>query len=297
MKIIKAIIKPVSSFSSAIHSDTLFGAFCWNYLDKYGEADLKKIIENTDIVFSNIFPLEMLPCPVLPSGEPDFDTVEKYADVKKLKKVQYLPLNCFAGKLTQESILEFKKQAVDNNEIKAETQIITRSAINRNTGTVLEGALFSDREIFYPESALMVFYIMFDESSLPENKVKETIEQMSVFGIGKDKSIGKGCFSVEFVPNDLPMHANQTHFISLSNGLPDDACELLYGKTITKFSRHGRGSRYLKNPIQMYTQGSIFKVKEKRKYYGEYNRNASEQEGHVHQACLFPLFVNLEGLA
>lgn len=301
MKTIKVIITPLSSFASDIQSDTLFGAFCWNYLDKYGEIELKKLLDNHAIVFSNIFPFGKLPCPILPNIGNDYEKIEDYRQLKKLKKIKHLPSEFFKEELNSAVLASMKADYANKKEKKEEiskSQIIIRSSIDRNTGTVLESALFSDIETFYKKDTKLMFYVMFDEQTISEEKIKDTIQLLSVFGIGKDKSTGKGAFTVEYVENDLPQSTNKKYFMTLSNGLPDGDCELVYGKTITKFSKVARGSMFRKNPIQMYTEGSIFKVKNVKDFYGAYNKdvfdkNNSEHEGYVHHACLFPLFIDL----
>jgi CRISPR-associated protein Csm4 len=367
MKTIKVVIKPKSSFSSLIHSDTLFGAFCWNYLDKYGEEELEKLLENQSIVFSNIFPNGKLPCPIVPNNKGfieqsknpllfkhfeiikhlfenqdinqelfyfknsiksqdvyilsekglakeliknlkcrlDFTNLDEYADVKKIKKINYLPISSLSEKVSLASIEEAKSKVLKEIEEEKrekkqpilQSQTSIRNSINRNTGTVLEGGLFSAKEFFYREDVLLFFYVMFDEQILAEEKVKEMIMNMGICGIGKDKSIGKGAFDIkEFVEDDLPNSDKKEYFMSLSNGFPDSDCKFLFGKTITKFSKHARESFFLKNPVQMYTEGSVFKVIKKKDFYGSYLDNVSKKIGHKHHGCLFPLYIDFEEL-
>lgn len=295
MLTLKVVITPISSVSSTIQSDTLFGSFCWNYLDKFGEEKLKKIIDNQAIVFSNIFPNGYLPCPILPNSDKEVNSMEEYAKLKKLKKVKYVSLSCFLEQLSDAKLHSLKEDMIDNAPLESKAQVVVRNAIDRNTGTGLSGALFSDSETFYKENTKLCFYVMFDEDFLSKEELTEVIGFLTKFGIGKDKSTGKGSFELEGIyESDLPKNKGNQYFITLSNGLPNNDCSLEYGKLITKFSKHGRGAIFLKNPVQMYVEGSVFKATEKKDYYGSYLDNVSKQVGHKHNACLFPLFVDFE---
>ncbi|MDD4527942.1 MAG: type III-A CRISPR-associated RAMP protein Csm4 [Candidatus Margulisbacteria bacterium] len=295
MQTLKVVIKPLSSFSTTIHSDTLFGAFCWNYLDKYGADKLKKILDCNAVVFSNIFPEGYLPCPIIPNGNKVVSSVKEYASIKKLKKIRYLPISCFQDQLSINKLLSLKETLIDSVPLESKDQVVVRNAIDRNTGTGLSGALFSDSETFYKENTSLCFYVRFNENVLLKEEVTEVVKLLTLFGIGKDKSTGKGSFEKQSInESDLPLYKGEKHFISLSNGLPDDACELEYGKLITKYSKHGRGSLFRKNPVQLYVEGSLFKITEPKDYYGTYLDNVSLQIGHKHHACLFPMFIDID---
>lgn len=71
-------LKPKGSLASAIHSDTLFGAFCWSIRHLYGEGRLESLLENfaedPKFILSSAFPclfhddgkVHFYPKPLLP---------------------------------------------------------------------------------------------------------------------------------------------------------------------------------------------------------------------------------------
>lgn len=122
MKLYKAVINPTSSFTSALQSDTFFGAFCWSYLYLYGEDALVQLINNykkgsPDIIFSNAFSVNRLPMPFGISDSlasthdnTNVDPYKKYIEDKKLKDTSEISLDDFNllinGNFTNQNMAE-----------------------------------------------------------------------------------------------------------------------------------------------------------------------------------------------
>lgn len=310
-------LKLTSPLGSPFHSDTLFGAFCWRYRERFGESALVEILENNaepPIIFSNAFWVEHvddnleLPKPILePFALGRDDPIEDYAKLKKYKKKSTIPsewiLNNQGQPITDKILFEhFKKiDEIDKSEMEYKTENVLHNSIDRLTGTVIDGGLFSQTKTFFKKAGLRLFI----KTILPKSEFIEILRDMGIVGIGRDASTGMGHFevgldSIEENPSLLKPVGKVNAFISLSNGFidsQDQNCQLYYGKTITKFSKHGGELAYQglpwKNPMQMYTAGSVFRFTAKKDFYGQYLEQVSSISNHRTAAFLFPLFIQI----
>lgn len=332
MNSLKITIKPTSSFVTPLHSDTLFGSFCWLLRDIKGESFLLKCLRgNTPfILFSNAFPQDCLPKPVIdPVVSEPITNEDEYTEYKRQKKAPFVKAGDFikerktpldqqvlSGILKNDLKIRMESIRVTCNAVdeltgdgictqkQMEIIRVTRNAIDRRTGRVAERQLYTLRETFYNAQVSLIIYVKFDPAKIDEALVTKVLELLGTTGIGKDKNVGKGKFSVKQVrqdPEELGAFKEANGFVSLSRGVPhNNDCKLYFGKTATKFSKHGgelavKGKPF-KNPVQLYVEGSTFYIKEPLKpYYGRLLPDVGhpEQVGHVHSGTLFPLFVTL----
>lgn len=306
MKSLKLTLSCLSALASPMQSDTIFGAFCWSFAYRYGSDLLSNHLINKKPFFvcSDAFPEGLLPMPILqPAPSTATDDIVEYANRKKFKKQALIPLAHLSNvsPVTVNSLFH-KYQANSCKILKIEAQTIMKNTIDRKTGTAaIEGGLYSVVETFYEENSRMIIYIKYDDTVISLEEIIQIWADLAQNGIGKDKNTGKGKFAIESFSETPPELAynDQNAFISLSHGLPDADCHLNFGKTITKFSKHGgdlaiSGQPY-KNPIMLYRPGSTFRVNTFKEYYGQYISGVSNKKGHVHNAVLFPLFIKVEG--
>ena len=305
MKALKVTIEPTSSFASPLMSDTLFGNFCWQFLELYGEKRLQEYLKDYTeapfIVFSDGFPSGYLPKPFL---KPE-DFGEK-TDIKKYKKLRFIKNKTILSLVSNlnETHL-FKKLIIETQETLNHCykhQRIFKNAINRLSNTVL--SLYHTEEDFFDDNFCFDIYLKYNNHLLKKEEVLNVLEYIGKIGYGKDASIGKGKFEIknyEESPAVLPKRDNINAFISLSHGIPDSSIKDGYFKTITKFPKHGGylaiTANPFKNPVILTIPGSVFLVEEIKEIYGQALNISPNIGNHIHSAFMLPLFVHLEGVS
>jgi|JI10StandDraft_1071094.scaffolds.fasta_scaffold86633_2 CRISPR-associated protein Csm4 len=332
MKSLKVNIKPVGSFSTPLQSDTFFGLFCWTFLYKFGEEKLNQLLSEFStkpfIIFSNGFEHGKLPIPILEPVEVSPYDLEFNKSIKtnrfmdgndllKLKKDS----GRLNGKLIRDYLIEKARKDKDGLnanptkeilEKKKESAIFLRNSINRNSDTVKDGLLYSTEETFYSENTSFDIYIKYDESLIKFKEINDTLKSMGQYGYGKDKSTGKGHFTLKediqekFEEQDFlhPRGDKEKYFFTLSNGFhskeTDSSIELLYGKTFTKFPKmsgtYAANGKYLKNPIVLFESGSSFEVQQQKEYYGfatnDVFSDSDLYKDHYHSGYMIPFFFD-----
>ncbi len=188
-----------------------------------------------------------------------------------------------------ETSFKFKKEAFPHN------------TISRLSGTVVKegGGFYHTQEEAYigKEDFLeMDIYIKTEPSLLNKDRLRELFLALSQYGFGRDKSTGKGSFElVEIKEIELPQKGSAV--MSLSYFIPGSSLKSGYYELFTKFGR--LGGHYaiseipFKSPLILMTPGSVFKVEEKRQYYGMAIKGIHKKEEIRHQTYLFPYFVTL----
>lgn len=282
-----AVIAPEGPLVSPLHSDTLFGAFCWSWLRRYGQESLEKEIVtpsldgHPSVIFSNGFPHDALPLPLgcydlandfsLISDKEERRTV--YQRNKKLKGARYVSRAAF-GRIRAGDWRGFTPEL--RGEIGTVTTTI-HNMVSRDSGTVenLDGAgnLFaSDRRFFALEDRFDLYFL----SPLPVEQLSEVLTLMLSLGIGADKSTGCGVFRLESLEEDQELAAppeGADGFISLSNWLParEDPTEGQY-QILPKYPKLDRelanGDAPFKKPLLFLSAGAFFRTEQPRSWYG-----------------------------
>lgn len=325
MKKLRVRIRPTSAFGSPLLSDTLWGQVCLAALEISGQQGLEALLEDKGddtsgganvadkvhsrnasppfAVFSDGFPADVLPKPRLaPFRVADLN----YDEIKRAKKERLVATEVFLEerhRLTGPRLagrLRDDRHGRQGEGAASKMQPRVRNSINRQTGRVLGGALFTSREIFYDRG--LDIYAAFDEQRMPRGQLLELLAYVGETGYGRDRSVGLGRFELGDVVDDPPVLepvAEANVFMTLSRGVPLQDCQLYHGATHTKFGRHGgewalKGKPF-KNPVVLYEPGSTFRFDEVRGVYGCGLENVSINPGrHVHAAWLLPSFLRLE---
>lgn len=282
MCLYKITIKPISSFCSPLQSDTFFGAFCWSYLYNYGQDALEEIIYNykmgkPDVIFSNAFPEGYLPAPVSlrdlkNSADQPLNKLEKYRnyiDSKKREHLVNIPLKDFNKLLNGQEELSYKESEPGM------TVMSWRNMVCRDLDCVQKkedrSNLFEIEEMY--ERSNFDIYIY---STLDKNVLTLTLEQMFRNGIGAQRSVGKGAFSLIKKPEvftgfDLPNITNA--FIALSNFIPrkadptDGVYQMFVKYPKVSYISSDQDSPF-KKPLIFMKAGSCFFTQESRPFYG-----------------------------
>lgn len=300
MNLYKITIKPVSSYCSPLQSDTFFGAFCWSYLYAYGEDALSRLIcnyksGNPDIIFSNAFPAGRLPMPAgvasswkdssIPATKQE--RYQKYIAGKKQKQSATIPLQYF-NKIINSDTKDTCSMEEQMTEPKTEVSMDWRNMVCRQTDTVenLDGAssLFETEQYFTEGSFDIYIYSVFDQ-----NLLKNVLNDMFQFGIGAQRSVGKGAFEMEggieaFCGFQIPQEPNA--FIALSNFVPHendptDGCYKAFVKYPKVSFTDSPGDSPFKKPLIFLKAGSVFKDHPVKKFYGSCIENIALKEGTI----------------
>ncbi len=294
MESLKITLKPRSSFASPLMSDTLFGNFCWQFVELYGERRLEKCLQNPEpfIAFSDGFPSGFLPKPLLkPQGQAD-KRHKKLSFVRKDTLLNTHPLTetRLFQNLTEEDFLN----------LPLKQKRIFKNTINRLSNQTSH--LYSTEETFFEEGLCFDVYLKYQSHLIKKEEIYEVLTNMGKAGYGKDASTGKGRFEIkecETSPEILRPRPDCKSFMSLSHGLPDSSIKRGYFKTITKFPKHGGylaiAANPFKNPIILTIPGSVFFVNEIKEVYGQLLSLSPNRGNHLHSGLMLPLFIHLEG--
>ncbi len=294
MKVYKLTLRPQTAFRTPVHADTLWGHLMWAL--KYTEdedallAFLRRYREGAPpLLISDGFPAGMLPAPVMepapPQGQPG--GVADQA-VRKLlhsgdKERRFLPVEQWAtlvqalSPTTLRDALDHSRRESDE-EKRPKTKVITRTSVDRVTGSAREGRLFTAEETFYARGyAFEVWLKLADEPAL-EARVNRWWRWVEANGFGRRKSAGQGRFTIAapgLVESSLPHAAQPNAFMTLSAWVPraDDPTDAAY-KTRVK---RGKLAESLalpspwKKPLLMLAPGSLAHLAEGdalREWYG-----------------------------
>lgn len=300
MDLYKITIRPISSYCSPLQSDTLFGAFCWSYLYGYGENALHKLIDHykcgaPDIIFSNAFPSDRLPVPAglnesvkeSASLETKQERYKRYIADKNRKQASFITLDGFNDIINGRAETALKGNRMDSGT-KEEPQSEWRNMVSRESDTVenIDGAssLF-EVEQYFAEGAFDIYiYSDFDEMLL-----ENVLTEMFSYGIGAQRSVGKGGFRLEgrverFGGFQYPL--NPDSFVALSNFVParDDPTDGSY-KAFVKYPKvsytENPEDSPFKKPILFLQAGSIFRTKPVKEIYGSCVENIALKDGTV----------------
>lgn len=299
-----------SMLGSELHSDSIFGQFCWTWRDIHGDDSLTALLaqfpNRPPVVFSDGFPAGHLPKPEL--GPIEWS--DSYKDFRKKKFVTTADFTSLAPKGRYSDWLR-AALAVDS-----ERTAVRRlsNTVSRLTGTVVAGSLYSfqtfhsrilgkevlslDQTAKYPEYDV---YASID-AEISVEKVIEVVRIMGILGFGKDKNTGNGSFELssnEVLPAMGNIRGNLV--MSLSSCLPCEQLDLIRGEVFTKFPKHGHHlamqGRHLKNPVVLFRPGAIFRTAAPREVYGRTVSLDPNLPEHLHNGMMIPVSLNVEEIA
>ena len=227
----KVTFKPESSFTSELHSSTLFGAMCWAIATLYGEDVLKEnVLENTDpesLAISDAFPEGWICTPLF--NKEDADTITN--------------------------------EAGDKSATKFNTYKIEHCMIDRELGTSKHH--WFENQHFTKEN--LVVYVVSNIFSTDE--LTEILKFAFENGIGSRKSTGKGRFqivgnieeinSADIAEMVIPEWEDETYMV-LGDYIPNESDEVdgsysirvINGRTVDGTS---------KEPVYVVNAGGVFR--------------------------------------
>jgi len=280
--------QPVSSLGTELQSDTIFGHFCWSVNFLYGEESLKKMLQELAkepiLLFSSGFPQGFLPVPrPLPiSSETwlktkEFLSIEKQDNWdlyrKKLKKVQYIPVDIWKELSAGYSwlklfwkYLENDEQILQSTDLKEimKEDVIIHNQINRISQTTQKdfGGPFAEITTFFADKFFFESYLKTDYYSKEE--LGNIFQHMTSSGFGRNKSTGQGYLKIEIKPFEFDnTNAKVNAWMTLSNMIPDknDSINAFY-EGFTKYPKLGgvfaMTQSPFKKPMFVFKPGAVF---------------------------------------
>lgn len=302
--------KPLSPLITPLQSDTIFGHVAWAVKYLWGEGRLNDLLDaykdgnDAPFLISDGFPKDRLPKPFVASihikrinelinqvareKDVEFNQANFTKVLKRIKKQHFIKIDTFKKfqqDFSSETVLLESLRELDKNEFTKEKvstskmsyqSIVTHNTINRLLGTVTEG-LYQQTESFFPENHSFQVYLR--STLYTEAELKTIFEMIEYMGFGRDKSTGKGRFSIKIENgNFLPTTPNANAFMVLSHYVPDAKAPTKgWYRLITKYGRlggsfacnvipgiedyyNGRKPRVhpYKKPLLMIQPGSVF---------------------------------------
>ena len=269
MKLYKITLLPKSSFGTVLKGDTLFGHFCWMIKYKFEKEKLEQLLTDYKegkpfLIVSDGFLSGYLPKPKMPS----FCLGEDASNKKENRKKIWLTLK----DLLDSNFTKAKREdeIVENKDTE---EIIVKNSLNYLTFTTDKGnfAPYANKEYFLNKKDI---YVLLDEEQLNFEEFKEILQFFSLYGYGKDVTIGKGRFEVESI-TPLDIDFTSKYFMSLSPFVVTDKekIEDIYYEPFVRFGKFGAewaNFNAFKRPVLFADSASviIFKESQNKKFMG-----------------------------
>ena len=331
MKGYRLTIEPRTSFRTPLQSDTIWGHLMWALRYLEGEGALLAFLKryrggDPPVLVSAGFPTGTLPLPVLqprqatPTEEEEGQDAFSLSDLvvggalrKALEEERYLPLvqwREMAGRLSAKAVDEAReeaREALRHLREAQQMQPVTRTAVDRVTGSAREAQLFvSDETFFEPGHRIDVWHKVADESLLP--RLERWWQWMEANGFGQRKSAGHGAFDIQGeglveASGELPEVIEPNGFVSLSAWVPKraDPTNVTYRTRV----KRGKLAETLalrnpwKKPLLMLEPGAVARLPEGEAPSEWYGGLVEEMhwayEGIVQYGYAYPLPVHVKG--
>lgn len=311
--------------SYPIQADSLFGHLCWAIRDLQGKPALDQFLQAykdnaPPLLLSNGFLEGQLPRPKLrPLTRQQMEDLNLSTELKPLKKIttikrsvwEELTKEAVSEEILVKTLLAAKKEAKVKPQTyckkcvvplipatKKEIEIIDipHSVIDRLTQRTLNyGGLFHSHEYDFRGKKIDL-YVHFDNAVMDSARLYCLLKYIGMLGYGKDKSTGKGAFTVDTPETwetiKLPTE-NINRVMSLSIGIPCKNLTEGYYNLVPKYGKLGghwaNDGQPFKHPILMHDAGSTYTPKEAvRPFYGQLleNMHSNKERGICHYAYL-----------
>jgi CRISPR-associated protein Csm4 len=255
-----------------LHSDMLWGAICNAANLLFGSASVEALRKPQAILMSSAFPFVeeelFFPRPLSFYKEP-----ENYAEQKKFKKIRFISEKIWkeiiSGKsinLQQgviQSLLWFEK--TPTLEAFAVTLERPRVTLDR---VLNSPTLFSSEETIYDNRTGFFFLAEFENDNV-KSIFSSALRLLGDEGIGAERSVGKGWFTVEGAGYQLPKVQNPNAFLLLSLYTPteDELSSLDIENSFYEILERGGwvtsfgGMTLRRKKVRAFAEGSVLRFK------------------------------------
>lgn len=304
MKILCFKVEVKSYLAGTVWSDQLFGHLAWAVKSLKGEnffnqfIDAYKTAKKEDeipMIFSSIFPYNYLPLPSLSYNlNKLFEEESDYKKVKKIKKARFVRAQYFS-EISNSLISSIDVEKLYENIWlqKNEEMDFMHNTIDRESGRVIEGALFVQEQKHFKEP--LWFFVKVSQKW--EQLLYEALKFIELRGLGADAAIGAGSVKITEEKADFIKEWEQERnsFISISHAVSRYAINY---QTVTKygklFNKIDESDNPFKQPIIMMEPGAILGSKAKEDIADGIIRNIHRNEKIIHCAIPFLVPVNYE---
>ena len=328
MKLYKLTIRPLTSFRTPLQSDTIFGHLLWALRYTEGEGALLRFLDRYRageplLLVSAGFPRDTLPMPVLAPGpvgaEGKQDEEGELANLvvgamlrKALEDERYLPIPQWQELAQNLSPRALKKQLDEARgrlrALRKTEQIhpVTRTAVDRVTGSAREGRLFVTEEIYYgPERRFDIWHKVDGADGELLGRLGAWWRWVERNGFGRRKSAGHGAFRIEGglieARDSLPLVTDPNGFVTLSAWVPQprDPTRVTYRTRVKrgKLAETLAIPRPFKKPLLMLEPGAVARLEpgaNPREWYGDLIEDMHwVEDGIVQHGYAFPLPVHV----
>ncbi|MGD1823540.1 MAG: type III-A CRISPR-associated RAMP protein Csm4 [Pleomorphochaeta sp.] len=302
MKNLKICLKPKSGFSNLFTADQIWGQMVWAISDLEGPNAASEFVEvfkkEPPFLISNMMPSGYFPKIILPPIKSNKQTTftedrENRKLAKSNKKNKWIPLDVLFK--YQTDINQIKLAKIDKQPKIREINEI-KTSISRNTWIANDGGLFN-QTFLYSNETFVIYIKLLNEETKWINTLNKIIDYFNIFGLGGDKSVGKGNFTItieKLSKKEDRLFSYETGgiFTTLSRSSGKDLKPLYYQSNYY-FGIVGRclssDKNYNKYPILFFEPGSIFTVGK-----GSIIENVQENSNICSYGYAFPLYLNNE---
>jgi len=250
---------PLSSLSTPLQSDTIFGHLCWAVKYLWEETSLEKLLsdlkENNRLILSSAFPAGTLPKPSLPVKHEIINQIRKklLSELNKnpiddlgiahvLKKARKKPY--ISHSVLKEAGYVYDLPAVLYGQTKKEAlDYIDRKMREKGRGLLTvkdpkqeerciefhnmidrqSGTTSGSGEFFASPTTFFkdhCFESWLDTDIYTLEQLQELFQFIQLHGFGKDKNTGKGRFEIKVEPFTWPNCNHYNAYLCLSNMVP-----------------------------------------------------------------------------
>lgn len=274
MKTYEFVIKPQTPFGTPLKGITLFGQICWELKNEGIELNdlLSEYPKNPFMIVSSGFiklnePL-ILKKPSLPLKYfiENLDRREIILQRKKLKGKKWIKIS------KQTPITSIKNLEYFDELPPYKLERLNRNKINRLTNTTgLEGfSPFFTTQLFYHPDLCLSIFVAFDGNKISYDVLFKAIQNIGLYGFGRDTSVGLGKFSI--------IEAQETNLYNYGSNSPNaiytlapcvpekDFYKNIFFEPFIHFGKHGdhlaKSNNPFKNPIIMADEAAVLIPKE-----------------------------------
>ncbi len=287
MTLLKTTITATSNFATPLQGDTLFGQICWMIRYCFGKERLKELLKAYEttpfLVVSDGFATGYLPKPTLPSRLLGEDGTMKKENRKKIW-------------LTLEALQKSNyTQAKTNDEVshKVVSDRVVKNSLDYRTFTTGEGFdPYSEEEYRFENRDI---YFLLDEEFLSREELEKLLMLIGEVGYGKNRTIGKGRFTLTSLEKvTLATQATTTYMLLSSLNAEGIEAKSFFYEPLTKFGKHGGDLAThspFKKPLLLAKCGSVvvFETPQSVAYLGSAIHGHSVHKETVHQGYAIAL--------
>ena len=265
MQLYKASLKLKSSLVTPLKGDTIWGHIVWGIANHEGDDSVKKFLEaekksEPELIVSSAFPKGTI-CKPFPKHEmrkPQMSTKE-YAQIKKKKKEKFVSAEKYLMNVEEET-----------THFRTETVQTMHNSLNRFSGTVEEGNLFTIEE-FWSELQDYDLYVL---SNYSFERIKQLLDWAFENGFGADSSTGKGQIEIgEIVPVNTKRTSQKyvalAPFVTDFSGIKEDS---LRANTFIRSGKIGGAYSSFMSPYKktviLFDEGAVFESEKPIQFIG-----------------------------